>query len=80
MNGKKARLRRRMMAADNPKGNGTVKSQKEKALDRLRESGLFDEDGMSVWAEFFDENPHEATLCFANSVIHIGEAEMFGFY
>ncbi|EGQ62085.1 hypothetical protein [Acidithiobacillus sp.] len=79
MNGKKARLRRRMMAANNPEGNVVVKSQKEKALARLRKSGLFDEDGMSAWVEFFDENPHEATVNFANFVIHSRKAEMLRF-
>ena len=68
MNGKKARLLRRMMAADNPKGNGTVKSQKEKALDRLRKSGLFEMD-MESWIEFFDENPDYATPGFVSFVI-----------
>ena len=57
-----------MMAADNPKGNGTVKSQKEKALDRLRKSGLFEMD-MESWIEFFDENPDYATPGFVSFVI-----------
>jgi len=57
VNGKKARLRRRMMV-----------SQTSSALSRLRKSGLFEAD-MESWIEFFDKNPDSATPGFVSFVI-----------
>ena len=64
MNGKKARLRRRMTV-----NQPSLKvSQTSSALSRLRKSGLFEMD-MESWIEFFDENPDYATPDFVRFVI-----------
>jgi len=64
VNGKKARLRRRMMV-----NQPSLKvSRTSSALSRLRKSGLFEMD-MESWIEFFDENPDYATPGFVSFVI-----------
>jgi hypothetical protein len=64
VNGKKARLRRRMMV-----NQPSLKvSQTSSALSRLRKSGLFEAD-MESWINFFDENPDSATPGFVSFVI-----------
>ena len=64
MNGKKAKLLRRMMV-----NQPSLKvSQASSALSRLRKSGLFEMD-MESWIEFFDENPDYATPGFVSFVI-----------
>ena len=75
MNGKKARALRRKAAADNPQENRMVKSQKEKALDRFRKSGLFWMD-IEVWDQYFDENPEQITTGFISFVINRRRAEL----
>ena len=71
MNGKKAKLRRRMMVNQPPvesRMNPGANKRKAMAIVRLRESGLFEMD-MESWIEFFDENPDQATPGFVNFII-----------
>lgn len=64
MNGKKARLLRRMKV-NQPSSNVR---QVSAAIYRLRKSGLFVFD-IDAWIEFFNKNPDQATPGFVNFII-----------